>query len=186
MQEDPLKMGVCRIHTWSGMCVIAFAGTILLTFTLRVAAQDADDQGEAVVEKYLIDGSSEKTFEQLRAQEEEKKRLADERVALDAEIRTTMKRIRSLLFEFELFLAGLQDGIAMPDCSQIKVLEQGIAEASGQLEIYVDKCRAIPEGAVASQKVCGMQVGELRTQLEALSVARQKLIEQCAAEGFKP
>lgn len=156
---------------------------MFLTCTLHVAAQEAINPGKAIIDKYLIDGSHEKTLEHIRAQEELKQRQAKERAAREAEIRITMKRIRSLLFEFELFLAGLQDGIGTPDCSQIEILEQSISEASDQLEAYEDKCRAIPDGAAASQVVCSKQIADLTTQLSALGNAKQMMVEQCAAVG---
>tara|TARA_R110002020_G_scaffold18931_16_gene65489 strand:- start:11604 stop:12134 length:531 start_codon:yes stop_codon:yes gene_type:complete len=168
---------------WIGGIAIVFASILSLISTPHLAAQDTGDPGKAIVERYLTDGSREKTLEQIRAQEELKQRQAAERMALEVEIRTTMKRIRSLLFEFELFLAGLQDGISKPDCSQVEVLEQSISETSGQLEVYEDKCRAIPDGAGASQEICSKQIAELTSELAALANARQTMIEQCAAVG---
>ncbi len=142
-------------------------------------------EGDALIKKHLGDEDPAAVMDDIARQQAERKKQAQERAIIEAEVRDTMRKIRSRLFELELFLAGLKDGIVATDCSEVVRLADQIQELEALVENFSGKCGTIPVSAQESRKVCTTRLQEYSDELQVMRESKATLEKDCPS-GVTP
>lgn len=143
----------------------AFAQTSSKTDLLR-----AQNFGDQVPEEVL------KNLEgQLLLQQEQDR----QRELIEQEVRQTSQRIRTRLFELELFFAKLRDGVLLNECAEIPELDEKISDLISFKETMALSCSSLPATASDSNQLCATRKSESQIELDRLRDSRATLLKQC-------
>ena len=163
---------------------IAFTRLTVFAFFLLgplppVSAQNAIPNTQSKTESRFETTSREEMLDLIRKAAQERQKNQAEIAALEEDIRASMKRIRENLFEVELFLAQLKDGLVKGTCPNTTNIDNNIADLQAFAEKMSRQCQNLPENANESRQLCIQRIKEIKSEIATLQKSKQQLLYNC-------